>query len=460
MIKSFLIPTLLLSTAAAAQGPHAGSASPASASPASASAPDPQQLRANVQTLVDFGTRHTLSSATDKSRGIGAARAFAADRFRAIAKQCGGCITVETIGETVTGDRIPQGVRIEDVLGIQRGSGDPKRVVIVQGHIDSRVTDVMNVDADAPGANDDASGVAVVLEAARLLSKETFDATIIYAALSGEEQGLFGGELLAKTAEARGWTVTAVLNNDIVGNTNGIGGQHVDDQVRVFSEGIRAAANDRGVAAQRAIGGEDDSPSRALARAVDRVASAAPGRLEVLAIRRPDRFRRGGDHIPFLKRGYPAVRFSEVVEHYDRQHQDLRTEDDRVYGDTIDKMDFAYLARVTALNMAVIRELASAPAAPASVEIEGAVSADTKVSWKPVDGAAGYRIHWRRADQTDWSDARNIPAGQTEAVLTGVIIDNNLFGVASLSADGAESVITFAGMPGGSGATAAASAAP
>ncbi|WP_420606263.1 M28 family metallopeptidase [Novosphingopyxis sp.] len=434
-----LIPALLLATAAAAQSAD------------TYAAPDPHALRHSVQTLVDFGTRHTLSSATDPKRGIGAARAWAAERFRAISRDCGGCIAVETIGETVTGDRIPQGVRIEDVLGIQRGTGDPKRVVIVQGHIDSRVTDVMNVNADAPGANDDASGVAVVLEAARLLSKETFDATIIYAALSGEEQGLYGGELLAKTAEARGWTVSAVLNNDIVGNSNGIGGSHVDDQVRVFSEGIRAAADEQGVAMQRAIGGEDDSPSRSLAKAVDRVASAAPGRLEVLAIRRPDRFRRGGDHIPFLQRGYPAVRFSEVVEHYDRQHQDLRTEDGRVYGDTIDKMDFDYLARVAALNIDVLRELATAPAAPASAEIEGAVSADTTVSWAAVPGAAGYRVHWRRADTQEWTDAMNVPAGQTELVLEGVIIDNNLFGVSALSAGGAESVVTFAGMPGGSG---------
>ena len=417
-MKSFLIiPALLLSTAAVAQDRDAPAA------------PDPQALRASVEKLVDFGTRHTLSSPTDRKRGIGAARAWAAERFRTISKDCGGCIAVETIGETVTGERAPNGVRIEDVLGIQRGTGDPKRVIIVQGHIDSRVTDVMNADADAPGANDDASGVALVLEAARLLSREKFDATIIYAALSGEEQGLYGGELLAKTAQARGWTVSAVLNNDIVGNSNGIGGQHVDDQVRVFSEGIRDAADERGVAVQRAIGGEDDSPSRSLAKAIDRVASAAPGRLEVLAIRRPDRFRRGGDHIPFLQRGYPAIRFSEVVENYDYQHQDLRTESGRVYGDTIDKMDFDYLARVTALNVDVIRELASAPAAPASVEIEGALSADTTISWKPVDGAAGYRLHWRRADGPDWTEAMNVPAGETQAVLKGVIIDNNLFGV-------------------------------
>ncbi|MAC12232.1 MAG: peptidase M28 [Sphingorhabdus sp.] len=451
MNKAFLAPALFLSTAILA-----GAASAQSSATVESTAPDPQELRRSVQTLVDFGTRHTLSSATDPKRGIGAARAWAAQRLRTISKDCGGCIAVETIGETVTGDRAPDGVRVEDVLGIQRGTGDPNRVVIVQGHIDSRVSDVMNITDDAPGANDDASGVALVLEAARLLSKEKFDGTIVYAALSGEEQGLYGAEILAKTAEERGWTVSAVLNNDVVGNSTGIGGQHVADKVRVFSEGIRAAADEQGIALQRAIGGEDDSPSRSLAKAIERVSTAAPRRLEVLAIRRPDRFRRGGDHIPFLKRGYPAVRFSEVAEHYDYQHQDLRTENGREYGDTIDKMDFDYLARVTALNMDVIRELASAPAAPATVEIEGAVSADTTVNWTPVKGAAGYRVHWRPANEMAWAEAIDLPAGQTETVLKGVIIDNNFFGVSALSDSGAESVVTFAGMPGGSGANGAA----
>ena len=251
MNKAFLAPALFLSTAILA-----GAASAQSSATVESTAPDPQELRRSVQTLVDFGTRHTLSSATDPKRGIGAARAWAAQRLRTISKDCGGCIAVETIGETVTGDRAPDGVRVEDVLGIQRGTGDPNRVVIVQGHIDSRVSDVMNITDDAPGANDDASGVALVLEAARLLSKEKFDGTIVYAALSGEEQGLYGAEILAKTAEERGWTVSAVLNNDVVGNSTGIGGQHVADKVRVFSEGIRAAADEQGIAMQRAIGGD------------------------------------------------------------------------------------------------------------------------------------------------------------------------------------------------------------
>lgn len=417
------------------------------AAAAPAAKPEPAALRASVAALVGFGTRHTLSTTTDPNRGIGAARRWTAARFAAIARDCGGCLAVETIGRDFTGPRAPGGVRVEDVIAIQRGHGDAARVVIVQAHIDSRVNDVMDATTDAPGANDDASGVALVLEAARLLSRERFAGTIVYAALSGEEQGLWGGELLARTARARGWQVAAVLNNDIVGNTHGIGGEHVDDRVRVFSEGIGSAGDIEAAArAQRAIGGEDDGPSRALAKAVRDVAAAEPAiGIEVLAIRRPDRFQRGGDHLPFLAAGYPAVRFTEATENYDRQHQTVRTEQGRRYGDTIAFVDFPYLARVTALNVAVLRRLAAAPAAPACATIEGALSDDTQVRWTPVPGAAGYRVRWRRADGAAWTDSRDLPAGATAADLVRVNIDDHFFGVAALAANGAESLVTFAG---------------
>lgn len=413
---------------------------------AAAPAPDPQQLRATVETLVGFGTRHTLSTTTDPKRGIGAARRWAAARFAEIGKACGGCLQVETVGEVMSGPRAPNGVRVENVIAIQRGTGDPQRVVIVQGHIDSRASDVMDATSDAPGANDDASGVALVMEAARLLSRERFAGTIVYAALSGEEQGLWGGKLLAKIAKERGWQVAGVLNNDIVGNSHGIGGAHVDDRVRVFSEGVGAALDLDGVKAQRANGGEDDSPSRALAKAVARVAAREQG-IKVRAVRRPDRFQRGGDHTPFLEAGYPAVRFTEAVENYDHQHQDLRTEAGKVYGDTVAFMDFPYLARVTALNVAVLRELARAPAAPSSVTIAGALSDDTKVSWTPVAGATGYRVYWRVADRPDWTDHRDVGADATSLDLADVVIDDTFFGVAARAADGAESIVTFAGPP-------------
>lgn len=315
----------------------------------------------------------------------------------------------------------------------------------MQGHIDSRVSDPMNATSDAPGANDDASGVALVIEAARLLSKQKFDATIIYAALSGEEQGLLGGTLLAETARDRGWVVSAVLNNDIVGNTVGQNGSRVADRVRVFSEGIRISESQAEQALRRGNGGEDDGPSRALAKAIDQVATGIKGGLDVFVDRRPDRFGRGGDHEPFLRLGFPAVRFSVGIENYNQQHQDLRTENGIEYGDTIDKMDFPYLAKVTAINVAAIQRLASAPAAPGNVALIGAVGSDTKVVWDAVPGAAGYRVHWRRNDAQDWTQSRDVPAGATETVLKDIIVDDTFFGVSALSASGAQSIVTFGG---------------
>ncbi|MDQ2879511.1 MAG: M20/M25/M40 family metallo-hydrolase [Pseudomonadota bacterium] len=406
--------------------------------------PDPARLRATVDKLVSFGTRHTLSSPDDPVRGIGAARRWAGGELTRVSDACGGCITVANIARTVTGARAPNGVNIVDVIGFQQGL-DPKRVVIVGAHIDSRVTDVMNATADAPGANDDGSGVALVLEAARILSKEKFRATIVYAIFSGEEQGLYGGSLLADTAKERGWTVSAMLNNDIVGNTMGQNGIRVADRVRVFSEGIRASEDLPQQMARRANGGEDDGPSRALAKAADAVAATIPGGLDVFLDRRPDRFLRGGDHEPFLKLGYPAIRFSVGAEDWDQQHQDLRTEKGRTYGDTVDKMDFPYLAKVTAINIATIRRLAAAPAAPSGVTIEGALSQDTTVKWQPVAGAASYRIRWRRNDAQDWQKSLDVPASATSKVLVAVPVDDDFVGVSAVSADGAESLVTFAG---------------
>ncbi|MEH3038674.1 MAG: M20/M25/M40 family metallo-hydrolase [Sphingomonas paucimobilis] len=425
MRSMLLLPALLLATTAGARD-----------------TPRPDRLRADVATLVGFGTRHTASDADHPMRGIGAARRWFAHELTRIGAGCGNCITVANIARGFTGPRAPQGVNIVDVLGFQQGR-DPRRVVIVMGHIDSRVSDVMDAKSDAPGANDDASGVALVLETARILSKEKFDATIVYAALSGEEQGLWGAQLLAETAKERGWTVTAVLNNDIVGNTIGQDGRKVADRVRVFSEGIRASESIEQQIARRAAGGEDDGPSRALAKTIDAVATTLPGGLDVFLDRRPDRFGRGGDHEPFLKLGYPAIRFSVGVENYDAQHQDLRRDGERVYGDTIDRMDFPYLAKVTAINAATIARLAAAPAAPASASIEGALATDTTVRWQPVANAAGYRIRWRRNDAQDWTNSRDVTG--TEAVLKGIIVDDHFAAVSALSPSGAESVPTFAG---------------
>jgi hypothetical protein len=409
---------------------------------AAAPAPSPTALRTTVDKLVSFGTRHTLSSATDPKRGIGAARNWVAGEFAKLG------LTVERPSKRFEGPRAPNGVFVEDVLGIQRGTGDPNHIVIVAGHIDSRVSDPMDFARDAPGANDDASGVALVMEAACLLSKEKHNATIIYAVLSGEEQGLWGGKLLAETAKARGWRVAAMLNNDIVGNTIGQDGRRVSDRVRVFSEGIGAAEDAAALKLKRASGGEDDSPSRALAKAVDRLADAQPDiGLNAFPVRRPDRFGRGGDHTPMLEAGFPAVRFTVGVENYDAQHQDLRTETGKTFGDTADRMDFPYLAKITALNIAMLRQLAAAPPAPTEVVAGGAVSTDMTLKWDAVPGASGYRIRWRRADRTDWEQSRDMSASDTQATLKGVIVDDTFAGVSTLSKDGAESLVTFAGLP-------------
>jgi Zn-dependent M28 family amino/carboxypeptidase len=412
-----------------------------SAAPAS-DQPSQARLRATVTSLVAFGTRHTLSSPTDPKRGIGAARAWAKAQFEAIGAQCGGCLTTETLSRSFTGPRAPNGVVVEDVLGVQKGT-DPSRVVIVGGHIDSIVGDVMDFKADAPGANDDASGVAVVLESARILSKQKFKATIIYAVFSGEEQGLWGGQLLADTAKERNWVVSAMLNNDIVGNSIGQGGVIADKTIRVFSEGIRWSEDQKGALARRSNGGEDDGPSRSLAKTIDAVAASIPGGLDAFIVRRPDRFGRGGDHLPFLELGYPAVRFTVAAENWNGQHQYVHPENGVQYGDTIDKMDFAYLAKVAAINIATLRRLAAAPAAPDGVTVAGALSRDTTVHWLAVPGAVKYRVHWRRADSQVWSSSQE--ATGTTLVLKNVPIDDNFVGVAAVAADGSESLVTFAG---------------
>jgi hypothetical protein len=370
-------------------------------------------------------------------RGIGAARRWAEGEFRKTGAACGGCLEIVLPEQTVTGDRIPKPAHIVNVVAIQRGTERPNEVVIVQGHIDSRVSDVMDPVSDAPGANDDGSGSALVLEAARVLSKRKFPTTIVYALLQGEEQGLFGGRLLAAYAKQQGWTVKAVLNNDIVGNTRGSDDKVEDKVVRVFSEGPRADGDDALRAATRRFGGENDSPSRNLSRYVAGLASPELG---VRQVWRTDRMGRGGDHIPFLDAGFPAIRFSVGIENYDHQHQDLRTEGGKVYGDTIEFMDFAYLAKVTRLNITVLAALAAAPMPPV-VSADGAVSTSTKLKWRPVPGATWYRLYRRRTDAAGWEFVQHVypgaPAsdGFFTSELIGVRADDWLFGMSAVAGD-------------------------
>ncbi len=407
----------------------------------------PERMRSDIEAMVGFGTRHTLSETQSNTRGIGAARRWVEAQFQGVSRECGGCLTVVTPSDTVTGARVPTPTEVVNVVAIQRGTGDPNRVIIISGHLDSRVTDVMNFTDDAPGANDDASGVAAVLEAARVLSKHRFDATLVYAALSGEEQGLLGGKILADYAKAQGWRVEANLNNDIVGNSEGQSGVRDTTRVRVFSEGTKTVETEAQEERRRYNGGEVDSSSRNLARFVDAVADRYLANFDVEMIYRTDRYGRGGDQVAMLREGFPAVRISEGAENYDRQHQDLRTENGVHYGDTIDGVDFDYLGQVARLNIVAMAALANAPASPLGVAIEGAVKPDTTIRWQAVPGAASYRVWWRPTTAAQWTNSRSAGSA-TELVLPGIVIDDYFFGVSAVSDDGYESPVVFPGPAG------------
>ncbi|MGY3041308.1 Zn-dependent M28 family amino/carboxypeptidase [Rhodanobacter sp. TND4EL1] len=412
-----------------------------------ASAPSEAELRSTITQLVGFGTRHTLSDTTSDSRGIGAARRWVKRRFEAMSRECGGCIEVITPSQMFTGKRIPVATEVMDVVAIKRGRGDPRRVIVMTGHLDSRVTDVMNSHSDAPGANDDASGVAALIEAARLLSKQDNDATLVFAALSGEEQGLYGGKVLADYAVAHDWQVEAELNNDIVGNSRGQNGARDNTSVRIFSEGTKSNETPAQANYRRYHGGEVDSASRNLARLMASVAGQYLPDFRVHMVYRTDRYARGGDQVPFLEAGFPAVRVTEPHEDYTRQHQDLRSEGGVHYGDTIDGIDFRYLARITALNSITMATLSRAPAPPTGVDSAGALATDTTLRWNKVPGAAGYRVHWRDTTAPQWQYQRAV-GDVDHAVIKDVVIDDWYFGVSAVSANGYESPVVFPGYAG------------
>ena len=412
-----------------------------------------ERMKKDVEKLVGFGTRHTLSSQTDPKRGIGAAVRWAEAEMKSF-----GLETLQTC-DTVTGRRVPTPTRVCNAVAIQRGTERPNDVVIITGHIDSRVTDVMNATADAPGANDDGSGTAAVLEAARVLSKHKFRGTIVYAALSGEEQGLLGGKILADYAKAQGWNVIANLNNDIIGNSCSSDGVCNDKVVRVFSEGPRWQGHEALAKDIRSLGGENDAPSRNISRFLDTLADRLQIGLDVMQVWRNDRFGRGGDHTEFLNAGFPAVRLSVAVEDYEHQHQDLRTDKGIKYGDTIDEMDFAYLEKVTKLNVAALAAIASAPPPP-EPKVEGAVSTDTTVTFMPVPGAFSYEVWRRRTDANRWEttgqkiyenchNSSGCPKERPiKVVLKGTRVDDWVFGVSSASIGNFEGPVASA-VPGG-----------
>jgi hypothetical protein len=402
------------------------------------------RLESTVRTLVGFGTRHTLSDTISPSRGIGAARRWIRAEFEQISAGCGGCLEILEVSEVFEGlPRVPGPTNVVNIVAIQRGTSDPDRFVLLSGDIDSRVSDIMNAVDSSPGANDNASGVAAVLEAARVLSRHRFRGSIVYAALSGEENGLLGGQTLANMAQAEGWRLTAVINNDMIGNVNGGDGVHDTTTVRVFSEGTSPIESDSARRARRYTGGEVDGASRQLARYIKATAAVALPELDVWLIYRLDRFGRGGHHRPFADLGFPAVRLMEAHENYTRQHQDIRVEGDVAYGDVIEGIDFNYARKVTALDAAVLASLSWAPDAPHSVRLRGAVQPAATLSWMPPADSvavAGYRVYWRRTDSPTWEHWQDVGM-TTSHRFDGLVVDNWFFGVASVSPEGFTSVV-------------------
>ncbi|MET2985290.1 M28 family metallopeptidase [Aureibaculum conchae] len=411
-----------------------------------ATATSAERIEKDIKTLVNFGTRHTLSDTVSKTRGIGAARRWIKSEFDVISKNCNNCLEVSYQRNLVPKNnrRIVKDVEIVNVLAVQRGTKYPNSYVIMSGDIDSRVSDANNFTSDSPGANDNASGMAGTIEAARVLSNYKFPISIIYAGLSGEEQGLYGGQHMAKVAKEKGWDIIGVINNDMIGNIKGIDGVIDNSTFRVFSEAISMETTDRQRAAMRYYGGEVDGPSRQLARYIDKLTDDYMTNLDAIMIYRLDRFGRGGHHRPFNDAGFTGVRIMETHENYNEQHQDIRTENGIKYGDVIESVNFDYAAKLTAVNALTLASLASAPLAPKNVKIGGAVKPSTRLQWDAVedDNLQGYKVYWRDTTSPQWQYSRFV--GKTnDYTLKNIVIDNYLFGVASVGKNGAESLVQF-----------------
>lgn len=411
-----------------------------------ATAPSAKHLKNDIQKLVSFGTRHTLSDTLSNTKGIGAARRWIKSSFEQISTNCNQCLEVKYIGDLVKADnrRIVTDTKVVNVVAIQKGTKFPNRYLIVSGDIDSRVSNANDFTSVSPGANDNASGMAGTLEAARVLSKYQFPVSIIFVGLSGEEQGLFGGKILAEYAKKHEWEIKGVLNNDMIGNIEGIDGVIDNSSFRVFSEAISMNTSENERNAMRYYGGEVDGPSRQLARYIDKLTDNYMTNLDAIMIYRLDRFGRGGHHRPFNDAGFTGVRIMETHENYNRQHQDLRVENGIEYGDVMEGVNFDYAAKLTAVNCLTLAALASAPEAPQNVMIAGAVQPSTRLKWENEadENRIGYKIYWRDTTSPQWEYSRFV-GNVTDYTLENIVIDNYLFGVASVGKNGAESLVEF-----------------
>ena len=406
-----------------------------------------ERLENDIQTLVDFGTRHTLSDTLSSSRGIGAARRWIISEFESISKDCNNCLKVFEQKNYFTpkdGDRIVKPVWINNIVALQRGKTHPNRFIIMSGDIDSRISDPTNYTEDSPGANDNASGMAGTIEAARILSKYTFENSILYVGLAGEEQGLFGGKGLAAYAQEQGWEIIGILNNDMIGNIRGVDGVIDNRTFRIFSEPVPANETERQRNARRFYGGEVDGISRQLARYVHKTVTEFMPEMNPMMIYRLDRFGRGGHHRPFNDVGYAGIRIMEAHENYLMQHQDIRVENGIAYGDVIEGVDFEYAKKLTAVNAINLASLAWAPPALKKLSIGGIVQASVKFHWEKVTdpNIAGYKIYWRDTTSPTWDHCRFV-GDVSETTLEGIVIDNFFFGVATVGKNGYESPVVF-----------------
>lgn len=406
---------------------------------------DRDRIEATVRKLVSFGTRHTLSAQDDPERGIGAARDWMLAELKRYAAESGGRMTAELQSYVQEpAPRIPVPTRITNVVATLRGSQTPDRIYVVSGHYDSRVSDVMNATADAPGADDDASGVAVVMELARVMAKRRPEATIVFTAVAGEEQGLFGSRFQAKQYKAAEADVQAMFTNDIVGSSTADDGTRDPRSLRLFAEGVPTAETPDEGNVRRAVGGENDSPSRQLARFVSSVADNRATGMHVRTIYRRDRYLRGGDHIGYLEQDYPAARFTEPHEDFAHQHQDVRVEDGKQFGDLPEFCDFGYMARVAKVNAAALWSLAQAPGTPKNARIlTDRLTNDTDLVWDrgPEPDLAGYEVVWRETTSPDWTHV--IPVGDVTEVRIDLSKDNAFFGVRAVDRDGHRSPVAF-----------------
>ena len=427
------------------------------------------RIEGDIRKLVSFGTRNTMSDTVSPTRGIGAARRWIKAEFDRISAACDGCLEVFYVSEVFPAGsgrlRDDAPTNIVNVVAVQRGMTDPTRFVIMSGDIDSRISSGSNAVDSSPGANDNASGMAGTIEAARVLSKHRFQGSIAYLGLSGEEQGLYGGGTVARYAREHGWNIEAVLNNDMIGNVAGVNGVIDNTIARVFSDGTPPLDVDlpegadpaayaealrrvlRTLVLRRVAGSDVDGVSRQLARYIDRIADRYVRNLDMLMIYRLDRFGRGGHHRPFADAGWPAVRIMETNENYTRQHQDIRVEGGIPYGDVLAGVDFDYARKLTGLNAAVLASLAWAPDTPKRVELGGAVQASACLAWAPpadTSNLAGYRVYWRLTDAPQWEYSRWV-GNVTRHSFDGLVVDNYFFGVAAVGRDGNESPVAFPG---------------